>query len=217
MTALLAGLDAYPAYYAHMGPANPPGQPARTCRRRAGPTPAELRRRIEAGEWVVDLRDRIAFAAGFVPGSFSFPLDGSFATYLGWVIPWGTPVTLLGRHRSRSPRRSGNWRGSASTGWPAAHRAAQDWSGGRPLATLRLATFGDLAAARRPAAAVVLDVRRAIWSGQEGHVAGALHIPFSDLPGRGWPRSRRARSGCTATAATAPWWPHPSWPPPAAG
>ena len=58
---------------------------------------AEVRRRIQAGEWVVDLRDRVAFAAGFVSGSFSFPLDGSFASYLGWVIPWGTPLTLLGR------------------------------------------------------------------------------------------------------------------------
>ena len=58
---------------------------------------AELRRRIEAGEWVVDLRARRAFAAGHVPGTLGFDLDGSFATYLGWLIPWGTPLTLLGR------------------------------------------------------------------------------------------------------------------------
>ena len=94
--ALLAGLDAWPAYYAHMAPANAagPAAPDLSPPRRADP--AELRRRIEAGEWVVDLRDRVAFAAGFLPGSVSFPIDGSFATYLGWVLPWGTPVTLLG-------------------------------------------------------------------------------------------------------------------------
>ena len=57
---------------------------------------AALRRRIEAGERVADLRTRTAFAAGFVPGTFNFGLDGQFATYLGWLIPWGTPVTLLG-------------------------------------------------------------------------------------------------------------------------
>jgi hypothetical protein len=94
---LLAGLDAFPAYYAHMGPANaagPPG-PDLSALRRADA--AELRRRIEAGEWVVDLRARRAFAAGHVPGTLSFDLDGSFATYLGWLIPWGTPLTLLGR------------------------------------------------------------------------------------------------------------------------
>lgn len=29
--------------------------------------------------------DRVAFASGFVPGAVCFPLDGSFASYLGWV------------------------------------------------------------------------------------------------------------------------------------
>ena len=45
---------------------------------------------------MVDLRARRAFAAGHVAGTLSFDLDGSFATYLGWLIPWGTPLTLLG-------------------------------------------------------------------------------------------------------------------------
>ena len=93
---LLAGLDAYPAYYQHMSPVN-----------RRGPAPvdlsapepvdaAELRRRIAAGEWVVDLRDRTAFAAGHVAGSLGFELGTNFVTYLGWTIPWGTPLTLIG-------------------------------------------------------------------------------------------------------------------------
>ena len=89
---LLTGLDTWPAYYyAHAGPANAagPGEPDLTPPRRADA--AEVRRRIEAGEWAADLRDRVAFASGFVPGSFSFALDGSFATYLGWVIPWARP------------------------------------------------------------------------------------------------------------------------------
>jgi hypothetical protein len=38
-----------------------------------------------------------AFAAGHLARTFSFDLDGSFATYLGWLIPWGTPLTLLGQ------------------------------------------------------------------------------------------------------------------------
>ena len=97
----LAGLDAYPAYYAHMGPANAagPGGPDLTPPRRADA--AELRSRIEAGEWVVDLRARRAFAAGHLAGTLSFDLDGSFATYLGWLIPWDTPLTLLGQTREQ--------------------------------------------------------------------------------------------------------------------
>ena len=45
----------------------------------------------------MDLRARRAFAAGHLAGTLSFDLDGSFATYLGWLIPWNTPLTLLGQ------------------------------------------------------------------------------------------------------------------------
>ena len=185
---LLAGLDAWPAYYAHMGPANiaGPDGPDLSPPRRADA--AEVRRRIEAGEWVIDLRDRVAFAAGFVPGSFSFPLDGSFATYLGWVIPWGTPLTLLGE----TPEQVGQAQRELvriGIDRPAAAAAGQpeDWSGGQPLASMRLAKFGDLAAALSASGhdgeLVVLDVRRRLeW--EDSHIAGAVHIPFSELPGR---------------------------------
>ena len=81
--------------------AHGPGQHRRP--RRAGPVrPGGRRqgdpraRRIASGEWVVDLRTRTAFAAGHVTGTLNFGLDGQFATYLGWLIPWGTPLTLLG-------------------------------------------------------------------------------------------------------------------------
>ena len=183
---LLAGLDAWPAYYAHMAPANlaGPAGPDLSPPRPAGA--GELRRRAEAGEWVVDLRDRIAFAAGHVPGTFSFPLDNRFATYLGWMIPWGTPLTLLGdspgqvAQAQRDLARIGIDRpAAAATGRP------ETWAGERGLVSLRLAKFGDLAAALgagngRP---VVLDVRRRLeW--QESHIAGAVHIPLHELPGR---------------------------------
>jgi hydroxyacylglutathione hydrolase len=185
---LLAGLDAYPAYYAHMGPANLAGPAGPDLSPPRLATAAEIRRRIGAGEWVVDLRDRVTFAAGFVPGSVSFPLDGSFASYLGWTLPWGTPLTLLGAtpgqvaQAQRELVRIGIERpAAAATGRP------EQWSAGQPLRSLRLAKFGDLAAAvsdsigRAPL--VVLDVRRRLeWA--ESHVAGAVHIPFSELPDR---------------------------------
>ncbi len=179
---LLAGLDAYPAYYALMGPANLAGPAGPDLSPPAPAAPEQIRRRIAAGEWVVDLRDRVAFAAGFVPGTFSFPLDGSFASYLGWILPWGTPLTLLGEtpeqvaEAQRELARIGIDRlAAAAAGGPG------QWSGGAPLARIRLARFGDLAAAGRKV--TVLDVRRDLeWAA--GHVAGAVHIPFSDLPAR---------------------------------
>jgi hydroxyacylglutathione hydrolase len=186
--ALLAGLDVYPSYYARMGPANRAG-PGRADLSPPRPAGADqIRRAIESGEWVVDLRDRVAFCAGYVPGSVSFPVDGSFATYLGWVLPWGTPVTLLGEtgeqvaRAQRELARIGIDRpAGAAPGRP------EQWSGGRPLARLRRATFGDLAAAAgqggQGGQLVILDVRRRLeW--EDGHVAGASHIPFSELPGR---------------------------------
>jgi hydroxyacylglutathione hydrolase len=182
---LLAGLDTWPAYYAHMGPANlaGPGGPDLVPPRLA--SAQEIMRRIETGEWVIDLRDRIAFAAGFLPGSVCFTLGNSFATYVGWTVPWRAPLTLLGEtpdqvaDAQRELARIGFGRPVA-----AATGKLLDWAGDQALASVRLAKFGDLAdrMTRRPAPAI-LDVRRNLeWA--DGHVTGATHIPLHDLPGR---------------------------------
>jgi glyoxylase-like metal-dependent hydrolase (beta-lactamase superfamily II)/rhodanese-related sulfurtransferase len=182
---LLAGLDAYPAYYAHMTPDNltaPAQQPDLSLPQLAHAS--ELRRRLDAGEWVVDLRSRTAFAAGHAPGTFSFGLDGSFATYLGWVIPWGTPLTLLGenaeqvREAQRELVRIGIDRPAA-----AAIGDPQQWAGDRPVATMKIATFADLEPAREHRELVVLDVRRNLEWGDD-HVSDAVHIPLHELLGR---------------------------------
>ena len=181
---LLAGLDAYPAYYAHMGPANAAGPvgPDLSAPRRADA--AELRRRIDAGEWVVDLRARRAFAAGHVAGTLSFDLDGSFATYLGWLIPWGTPLTLLGQtpeqvaEAQRELVRIGIDRpAAAATGPPG------DWAGGEGLRSFGVADFAALESVRRHRPVVSLDVRRdQEWDAS--HISGAVHIPLHQLPAR---------------------------------
>jgi glyoxylase-like metal-dependent hydrolase (beta-lactamase superfamily II)/rhodanese-related sulfurtransferase len=180
----LAGLDAYPAYYAHMGPANAdgPAGPDLTPPRRA--EAAELRKRIEAGEWVVDLRARRAFAAGHLAGTLSFDLDGGFATYLGWLIPWDTPLTLLGQtpeqvaEAQRELVRIGIDRPQA-----AAHGGPEAWAAGQPLRSYPVADFADLAAVRHHRPVVVLDVRRdSEWDA--AHIDGAVHVPLHDLPAR---------------------------------
>jgi hydroxyacylglutathione hydrolase len=180
---LLAALDAWPAYYAQMGPANSAGPDAADL---SAPEPADaaaLRVRIDAGEWVVDLRTRTAFASGFVPGTFNFGIDGQFATYLGWLIPWGTPVTLLGEsteqvaEAQRELVRIGIDRpAAAATGTP------RDWTQ-RPLVSFERAMFADLAQVRHHRPVAILDVRRAMeW--RESHIAGAVNIPIHELLGR---------------------------------
>ena len=180
---LLAGLDAWPAYYAHMGPANSAGPGAADLSAPELADTAALRRRIDAGEWVVDLRTRTAFATGFVPGTLNFGIDGQFATYLGWLIPWGTPVTLLGEsteqvaEAQRELARIGIDRpAAAATGTP------KTWTD-RPLTSVEMATFSDLAQVRHHRPVAILDVRRrGEWT--ESHIAGAMHIPIHDLLGR---------------------------------
>jgi hydroxyacylglutathione hydrolase len=183
---LLAGLNDYPAYYAHMAPANSAGPAEPDLSPPAKADPAEVRRRIEAGEWVVDLRNRSVFAAGHVPGSLNFGLDGSFATYLGWLIEWGTPLTLLGESAddvSRAQRelvRIGIDRpAAAASGNPA------DWvtGTGARLASFTTATFADLAQVRHHRPVTVLDVRRTDESGAS-RIRGSVNIPLHELPRR---------------------------------
>jgi rhodanese-related sulfurtransferase len=180
---LLDGLGAWPAYYAHMAPRNAEGPSEPDLSPPAKADPTELRERIEAGEWVVDLRNRTAFAAGHAPGTLNFGLDGAFSTYVGWLISWGTPVTLLGEtaedvaEAQRELVRIGIDRPAAqATGGPRA------WTDGE-LATFPVGTFAELDLVRRHRPVVVLDVRR-----EEEHaaarVAGAVNIPIHELPRR---------------------------------
>lgn len=183
---LIAGLDAFPAYYAHMGPANQAG---------AGPidlslpqvaSAGDIARRISAGEWVVDLRHRRVFAADHVKGSLSFDVHGNAVTYLGWLIDWGTPITLLGadpveiQDMQRELVRIGIDRPVAyAVGEPA------QWASDRaPRSSYRRATHDDLASALAVDPGLpILDLRR---NGEfdDGYVAGAKHVPLHELRGR---------------------------------
>ncbi|MEV2230640.1 MBL fold metallo-hydrolase [Streptomyces phaeochromogenes] len=197
---LLAGLDEVPAYYAHMGPANSAGPAPVDLTPPAVADADEIAARLAAGEWVVDLRNRVAFAEGHVAGSFNFEAEGQLATYLAWLIPWGRPVTLLAESAGqlaaaqRELVRVGVDRpAAAATGEPSA------WvREGEPLATFRRATFADLAdiAGRADLAGragrdgrhpgdglVVLDVRRASERA-DGFIDGSVHIPVHALHGR---------------------------------
>jgi glyoxylase-like metal-dependent hydrolase (beta-lactamase superfamily II)/rhodanese-related sulfurtransferase len=176
----LAGLDAFPAYYAHMGPANALGPSEADLSAPETADKEELRNRLEAGEWLVDLRHRTAFAAGHAPGTLNFGIDGQFATYLGWLIPWGTPVTLLGdtpeqvAEAHREMTRIGiDHPAGAATGTP------EEWTD-EPLASFERATFADLAQVRHHRPVQILDVRRA-QEHKESHIDGAVHVPIHEV------------------------------------
>ena len=180
---LISGLGVYPAYYARMGPANAagPGPVDLTLPRRVDP--AELARRIAAGEWVVDLRQRTAFAAGHLPGTLNFELSTNFLTYLGWLYDWGAPVTLIGETEDevadarRELVRIGIDRlEGAAVGPPGAL-----WAG--ELGSYPVSDFAGLAAALRNGTAVVVDARRDDERASGG-VRGSVHVPIHELAGR---------------------------------
>ncbi|MDR6978401.1 glyoxylase-like metal-dependent hydrolase (beta-lactamase superfamily II)/rhodanese-related sulfurtransferase [Streptomyces sp. 3330] len=179
---LLADLDAVPAYYAHMGPANAAGPAPVDLTPPAVADADEIAARLAAGEWVVDLRNRVAFAEGHVAGSFNFEADGKIATYLAWMIPWGKPVTLLAESAEqlaaaqRELVRVGIDRpAAAATGTP------REWTAeGATLASFPRSTFAGLAARRASDGIVVLDVRRDSERAA-GHIAGSVHIPIHQL------------------------------------
>lgn len=91
----LAGLDVFPGYYKHMGPANHAGPGPIDLSELTRISPAEIKDQIANGAWVVDLRTRTDWAAGHVPGTMSFGLDGSMATYFGWMFPYGEKLILI--------------------------------------------------------------------------------------------------------------------------
>ncbi|MBB3725586.1 glyoxylase-like metal-dependent hydrolase (beta-lactamase superfamily II) [Nonomuraea dietziae] len=122
VTQTLAGLDAYPAYYAHMGAINLAGPAPVDLRPPSLADAKELRARLEAGEWVVDLRHRTAFATAHLAGTISLGLDGSMATWLGWLVDRGAPLSLVGEsleqvsHAQRELARIGIDRVAAAAG-----------------------------------------------------------------------------------------------------
>lgn len=147
--------------------------------------PAELRRRIGAGEWVVDLRNRRAFAAGHLAGTMGFELSDQFVTYLGWLYAWGAPITLIGDDSDqilearRESTRIGidNLTGSAVGD---IERRAD----GEALGRYRMADFAALAqVVGSDGDRTVLDVRQTNEY-RNGHISKALNIPLHELLAR---------------------------------
>ncbi|MFZ0168458.1 MAG: MBL fold metallo-hydrolase [Candidatus Dormiibacterota bacterium] len=184
VTSLLAGYSLYPRYYAHMGELNRAG--AQEPDRSLPPEIeiAEVGRRIRGHEWVIDVRSRAEFSACHVGGTVNFPSGLLLATYVGWVVPWGLPITIVGSSRADVVRTQ---RDLARIGidWLAG------WSGA-PLDELRhelgsssyrVTDFAGLARAIGSEQPLVLDARRPDeW--REGHIKGAINIHLPDLPER---------------------------------
>jgi glyoxylase-like metal-dependent hydrolase (beta-lactamase superfamily II)/rhodanese-related sulfurtransferase len=179
---LIAGLDAYPAYYSHMAPINRTGPDPVDLSMPELVDPAELRRRIDAGEWVVDLRARKAFAAGHLAGSLGFELSDSFVTYLGWLYQWGAPITLVGEGEEQvlDARRELVRIGVDSITGAAVGDVQTMAQQPGDLRSYAVSDFAGLAERRSESDVHVLDTRLSGENAQSS-VVGAQHIPIHEL------------------------------------
>jgi hydroxyacylglutathione hydrolase len=199
-----SGLFAFPAYYRHMAPVNRQGP-----RVLGGiPAPAALsserfEERRRKGAWVVDGRDRASFAEAHIPGSLNIELNEAFASYVGWLIPFGEPLVLVldrdgdAADAARDLLRIGyedhllGYLGGGIAAWEDAGLGVRAYDVG---------DVGDLCAALDTAEPpVVLDVRQE-REYRSARLPGSIHVFVADLPARldEIPRGRPVWAACAS-------------------
>jgi glyoxylase-like metal-dependent hydrolase (beta-lactamase superfamily II)/rhodanese-related sulfurtransferase len=212
------GLGRYPAYYAQMAPINRAGP--RVLGRLILPPPLDppaFEAAASAGATIVDARDRAAFAAGHIRGALNIELDGTFAGYVGWLVPFASKVLFVLPEGADA----------LATATTELLRIGYEWvpgfldggmdawaNAGRPVATYETTTMRAMHDDQANGAAdgsasdrVLLDVRQPIEWQQDGVVPGAERIFVADLPARlselppGAPVTVFCRSGSRAAIA----------------
>jgi hydroxyacylglutathione hydrolase len=185
---LASELDDYPRYYTHMAPRNREGPAAVDLSLPPLRTPAQLSARASRGEWVVDMRDRRLFAASHLVHTINIEMGDSFATYLGWLLPWGSPLSLLGGDvmqictAQRALARIGIDRLASCAVDDAGHGERRD-ADGAATSGYPVVGFDALGDVLGRSSMTLLDVRRRReW--EQSHLKGAAHIPLHDLADR---------------------------------
>ena len=134
------------------------------------------------GALVLDTRNADQFAKGFIPGSINIGLDGSFAPWVGTLIPHGQPILFIadeGREEEVVTRLArigyddaiGTLKGGFNT-WRIA---------ARPVDQVQTVTAGYIVHSMKPDHPVlVLDVRKETEF-RQGHLPGAINLPLANI------------------------------------
>ena len=185
---LTGELMAYPAYYPYMAPINRKGVPVL---RRTPELPVvsarDVAAAVERGVTVVDARGRDDFAASHIPGSLNIELNSGFGSYVGWILPFGSPTVLV------LPDDEGAAADAATQllriGWPMPEGVlgggVEAWAAeGHPTSSYATASPKDLCdALSGDEPPHVLDVRQPLeW--KWGVIPDSQTLFVSDLPGR---------------------------------
>jgi rhodanese-related sulfurtransferase len=96
VTRLLGSLGSFPTYFRRLGEANRRGPAVLHEPLTLAPRAVEqVRRLVEDGATVVDVRPIEEYAAAHIPGSLSIELRSAFGTWLGWLLPEAAVVVVL--------------------------------------------------------------------------------------------------------------------------
>lgn len=186
---VLAGQPAPPKYFAEMKRLNKEGP--RILHGFPRPELLDLHaldRRLHEGALVVDARPASDFAMAHVPGTVNIPLNLSFTTWAGWIVPFTSDFYLI--VDDRAPRAVDTAvRDLAMIGLDRCAGyfdavVVDQWSAaGRRPGTVPQITVGDLRESLARGAVTLVDVRNQDeWTA--GHIAGARHIPLGYLADR---------------------------------
>ncbi len=176
---LLGGLGSFPPYFLRLRAVNQRGPRVLTERDRtlAALSVQQIRRRVDDGAVLVDVRPAKAFGAGHPAGALSIALRPAFATWLGWLVEPDRPLLFVlddGQDRGellRQCHKIGYERLAGElAGGMAAWRAA-----GLPEGHLELVAPGEVVGP-------VLDVRQASEVA-DGHLPGAVTVELGALDG----------------------------------
>ncbi len=177
--ALRQGFAGYPRYFDHLRELNRNGVELLASLPASRELSAvDAHDAAAAGAWIIDARSVHQWARAHATGSVSIELRPAFASWLGWVVPFGAPIVLvlepeqLGEAVSLA-RRIGY---DAIEGWI----RFEMWREAR-LAVSSIAEIDPVdAPARVDAGALMLDVRRSDEF-TSGHIAGAAHLELGDI------------------------------------
>ncbi len=184
----LDGLLAFPAYYRHMAPINRTGPSVlQSLPSIPALSPADVDRLTRQGASIVDARDRLDFARAHIPGAVNVELNNTFASYVGWVIPFGSQLVLvLPEQSARDEAMTQLLRIGFDRVAGHLEGAIEAWrSDGRPVSTYPVVEIDDLCRACLSGQPIkILDVRQQReWD--QGHIPEkSLHVFLGDLPDR---------------------------------
>ena len=141
----------------------------------------ELKEAMEKGYQLIDTRNKIDFAEGFIPGSMNIQNNNSFGTWCGWFLNYEQPFILLAPQEeldglTRKLMRIGldNIYGYI----PSTHVFTEDEDG---LETLSILSLEETKEKIEEENVQIVDVRGVVEY-EEGHIKNAENIFIGTLP-----------------------------------